>query len=53
MNQTGYLAGQVSSTTAPQQDPRIMGMNAAERVAMIQAGHQYPGHNDRQQIYGA
>ena len=53
MNQTGYLAGQVSSTIVPQQDPRIMGQNAEQRVKMMAAGEQYQGHNNRQQIYGA
>ena len=52
-NQTGYLEGGVSSTVVPQQDPRVMGEQAAMRVAMIQEGVQYPGMNDRRQIYGA
>lgn len=53
MNQTGYLDGQASSTLSPQQDPAQMGLDAAQRVAMIASGHQYQGHNNRQQIYGA
>jgi len=53
MNQTGYLDGQASSTLEPQKDPAQMGMDAAQRVAMIAAGHQHPGLNNRQQIYGA
>ena len=53
MNQTGYLDGQSSSTLSPQQDPAQVGMDAAQRVAMIASGQQYPGYNNRQQIYGA
>lgn len=52
-NTTGYLAGGISSTIAPQQDPRYMGMDAAERVAMVQNGSQYMGLNNRNAIYGA
>ena len=52
-NQTGYLEGGVSSTIVPQEDPRVMGEQAAMRVAMMQQGIQYPGLNDRNQIYGA
>ena len=52
MNQTGYLAGGVSSTVEPQVDPRAMGEEAAMRVAMIQEGVQYPGLNNRRAIYG-
>ena len=51
LNQTGYLAGGVSSTIVPQQDPRYMGEEAAMRVAMIQEGVQYPGLNNRQSLY--
>lgn len=53
MNQTGYLAGQASSTISPQEDPQVMGENAAMRVAMLQEGIQYGGLNDRRQLYGA
>ena len=52
-NQTGFLEGGVSSTTNPQEDPQIMGQNAAQRVAMLQAGKQYQGLNNRQQVFGA
>ena len=52
-NQTGFLAGSVSSTIEPQADPRAMGQDAEARVKMMQAGHQFQGYNNRQQIYGA
>ena len=52
-NHTGFLAGSVSSTIKPQEDPREMGQDAAKRVAMIQSGHQFQGYNNRQNIYGA
>lgn len=53
-NQTGFgpIAG-TSATTNPQQDPRMLGQDAAARVAMMQQGIQYPGYNNRQQTYQA
>ena len=38
-----FLAGSVSSTIEPQADPREMGQDAAKRVKMMQAGHQFQG----------
>ena len=52
-NQTGYADGGYSATVMPQEDPEIAGDMAAQRVAMIAQGGQYPGLNNRQQIYGA
>lgn len=49
LNTTGFLEGQTSMTTRPQTDPEVSGMEAAERVAMIAQGGQYPGLNDRSQ----
>ena len=40
-------------TVQPQQDPEISGQMAMDRVQMIANGSQYPGLNNRQQIYGA
>ena len=53
MNQTGFLAGGVSSTVEPQVDPQVMGEEAMMRVAMLQNGRQYGGLNDRRSLYGA
>tara|TARA_Y100000289_G_scaffold57086_1_gene61245 strand:+ start:136 stop:522 length:387 start_codon:yes stop_codon:yes gene_type:complete len=50
--QTGLL-GEFSSTMNPQQSPEMMGQSAEQRMKMIAAGHQPPGLNNRQQIYGA
>ena len=53
-NQTGFgPAAQSSSTTNPQADPRLLGQDAAARVALMQQGGQYMGHNNRQQTYRA
>ena len=52
-NQTGFLAGSVSSTIEPQVNPREMGQDAEARVAALQSGRQFQGYNNRQQIYGA
>jgi hypothetical protein len=52
-NQTGYLAGGVSSTVEPQTDPTSMNQNAMARIAMMQQGGQFQGLNNRQQVYGA
>tara|TARA_R110002020_G_C15865515_1_gene737576 strand:- start:55 stop:432 length:378 start_codon:yes stop_codon:yes gene_type:complete len=47
------MLGQYSATMNPQQSPEMMGNQAEERMKMIAAGHQPPGLNNRQQIYGA
>ena len=52
-NTTGYADGQYSATVQPQADPEIAGGMAAQRVQMMAQGMQYPGLNNRQQIYGA
>lgn len=52
-NQTGYADGGFSSTLQPQADPDIAGQLASDRVKMMAQGIQYPGLNNRQQIYGA
>ena len=51
-NTTGYLDGQTSMTVAPQTDPEIAGVNAAERIQMLAQGQQYQGLNNRSQIMG-
>lgn len=53
LNTSGYLDGGTSMTVQPQQDPEIAGQMAMDRINMIAAGGQYPGLNNRQQIYGA
>ena len=53
LNTSGFADGATSATIQPQTDPEIAGGMAAERVAMIAQGMQYPGLNNRQQIYGA
>ena len=53
MNTSGYVDGGTSMTIQPQQDPEIAGQMAMDRIQMIAAGGQYPGLNNRQQIYGA
>ena len=51
-NQTGFgPEAATSATTHPQIDPRMLGQDAEARVHMMQAGVQYPGHNNRQQTY--
>lgn len=50
--QTGLL-GEFSSTESPQQSPEMMAQNAEARIAGLQNGIQFQGHNNRQQIYGA
>ena len=52
LNTTGFADGGTSATIQPQIDPEIAGDMAAQRVAMIAQGMQFPGLNDRQQIYG-
>ena len=52
-NQTGFgPAAQSSVTTNPQTDPRMLGQDAATRVALMQQGGQYESC-DRQQTYRA
>ena len=59
MNQTGYLAGEVSSTIEPQVDPQTMGRNAlitsedqaTERIRAIAEGRPWGGLNNRQNVY--
>ena len=51
LNSTGYLDGGVSSTLMPQQDPRMMGQDAAQRIQMMAAGGQWQGMNNRQHLY--
>ena len=46
--QNDYIFG-----VQPQADSEMTGDMAADRVSMIAQGVQYPGLNDRQQIYGA
>ncbi len=53
LNTTGFADGGISATIQPQVDPEIAGGLAAERLAMLAQGMQYPGLNNRQQIYGA
>ena len=53
MNTSGFLDGQTSMTMAPQVDPEVAGMNAADRIQMMAQGQQYPGLNNRSQIMGA
>ena len=50
--QTGLL-GEFSSTMNPQESPEMMGQDVEARIAGLQNGMQYQGHNNRQQIYGA
>ena len=53
-NQTGFgPESGASSTHDTQNDPRTVGQNAALRMAMMQNGQQYPGLNNRQQMYRA
>ena len=52
-NQTGFADGGFSSTLQPQADPDIAGQLAEDRIQMMAQGVQYPGLNNRQQIYGA
>ena len=51
LNSTGYLDGGVSSTLMPQQDPRQMGQDAAQRIQKMVAGQQWQGMNNRQNLY--
>ena len=50
-NTTGNADNQYSATIVPQTDSEIAG-SAAERMAMIAQGRQFPGLNDRAQVYG-
>jgi hypothetical protein len=52
LNTSGFLDGQTSMTVRPQTDPEVSGMQAAERMALIAQGSQYPGLNDRSQTMG-
>jgi len=52
LNTSGFLDGQTSMTIRPQTDPEVSGMQAAERMALIAQGSQYPGLNDRSQTMG-
>ena len=50
-HQTGFgPENGMSATSAPHDDPRSIGQNAAMRVQGIAAGIQFPGYNNRQQI---
>lgn len=64
MNQTGFLAGEVSSTIEPQVDPQVMGQRAEstlvtsesqadERIRALASGRQWTSLNNRQQVFGA
>lgn len=63
MNQTGFLAGEVSSTIEPQIDPQTMGQRAEstlitsesqadERIKALAQGKQWSSLNNRQQVFG-
>ena len=53
VNTSGFLDGQTSMTTNPQLDPEMSGAAAAQRMAMVAQGSQYPGLNDRSMMMGA
>jgi hypothetical protein len=53
LNTSGYAEGGTSMTLQPQVDPEIGGQMAMDRVQMMANGVQYPGLNNRSQLYGA
>ena len=50
-NTTGNADAQYSSTIVPQTDSEVIGRGAAERMKMVAQGGQYPGLNNRAQLY--